>query len=91
VSQFHRGARIASKDSDADEASAIDASSFIDRGMVFSNPKSRDSDPDFLGKATVNGRPYNIRGHWRSTRTGRRIIDLRFFPLREPPPRERPV
>jgi hypothetical protein len=38
--------------------------------------------------AVIDGQPFKVRADWRTARDGRRFLRLRFFPLREPPPRE---
>ncbi len=84
---FARGARVGSAAGDA-EAFAVDTSALVESGLLFQNQKSHDHDPDLLGRAVIDGQPFKVRADWRTARDGRRFLRLRFFPLREPPPRE---
>jgi hypothetical protein len=54
-----------------------------DSGFAFTSPgKLYPTDPDFLGRAQVDGRLYQVRGYVTSRPDGSQFIDLRFFAMR---------
>lgn len=88
MTEFARGARVGGGARDG-EAFDVDASGLVDSALLFQNvAKSHNGDPDFLGRAVIDGEAYKVSGHWRSARDGRRLLRLRFTRLRAPPPRE---
>lgn len=59
-----------------------------DSGFAFtSEAKLWPTDPDFLGRAHVDGQIYQVRGYVSTRPDGTQFIDLRFFAL--PRARER--
>lgn len=87
MSEFARGARVGGgvrEDADFD----IDSSGLAEAGLLFQNSKRHPNEPDLHGRAVVDGQAFKVQAHWRSARDGRRLLRLRFFRLRTPPPRE---
>jgi hypothetical protein len=88
VTQFHKGARVAS--AEADEDPGVDVSGLIDQALLWPQNKTRGSDADYIGRGCFAGLPFKVTAVRRTSRTGRQLLKLFLTPLQAPPPRTLP-
>ena len=88
MTQYHRGARVAS--ADAEDDSLVDLTGLVNSALLWQAPKTRNSDTDYMGRGMFEGTPFKVTAVRRTSRSGRAMLKLFFTPLREPPPRTLP-
>ena len=85
MTQFHKGARVASADAEVD--SLVDLTGLVNSALLWQAPKTRNSDTDYMGRGMFEGTPFKVTAVRRTSRSGRGMLKLFFTPPpRSPPP-----